>query len=103
MDFLTYLTVIVKSNAEKSRLVFLLGLLASRFDTISDKPAREYFMLLDTLIIMYTEFSAGEKSDIYDPEKLLSQIIDKIREIQNKTRISKIPLIDEQKGDIDEL
>ena len=56
----------------------MLGLLASKFDTISDKPAREYFALLDTLINIYAEADIGEETGVYDPEQLLSQIIDKI-------------------------
>ena len=92
---MTYFTSIVKQNTENSRMLFFLGLLASKFDQISDKSAREYFLLLDTLINMYAEANIEEQTNIYDPEKLLSQIIDKIREIQDKTRLAKIPIVEE--------
>jgi chemotaxis signal transduction protein len=53
---------------------------------------------------MYAELNLGESTNVYDPEKLLSQIIDKIREIQENTRLTKMPKADDAKVEgVDEL
>ena len=76
---------------------------------ITDKPARQFFELLNTLIDLNAELdaeAAAEVAKVYNPEQLLSQIIDKIRSIQEASRLAKIPLADgeeAQRSEVDEL
>ena len=65
------------SSAENNALVYLLGVLAKNFETISDKPARQYFELLNTLIDLNAALDdssvvKAQASKVYNPEKLLS-------------------------------
>ena len=63
-------------------------MLAKNFSIISNKPSRQFFELFNKLIdlkAMRDELmgdAADDSSDIYNPEALLNQIIDKIKQQQ---------------------
>ena len=69
-------------------LNFFLGILARNFGTISNRPSLQFFALFNKLIDLKAirDELAGNKgidtSNIYDPEDLLNQIIDKIKQQQ---------------------
>lgn len=71
---------------ETNCLNFLLGLLARNFANISNRPSMQFFELFNKLIDMKArrDFLSGDLADdmtaIYDPEDLLNQIIDKIKQ-----------------------
>ena len=103
----TFAALCIKDqSSEHTALVYILGLLAKNFEMITDKPARQFFDVLNTLIDLNSELDLSETQAVYNPEKLLSQIIDKIRSIQEANRLAKIPLADEEKSkrsEVDEL
>ena len=87
---------------------YLLGLLAKNFENISDRPARQFFDLLNELIDLNAIedcLSGSSDKKIYDPEKLMSQIIDKMRLISLANRNSQVQLADEDSklAEVDEL
>ena len=66
----------------------MLGVLARNFANISNKPSRQFFDLFNTLIDLkairddvYGD-AAPDSSAIYNPEDLLNQTIDKIKQQQ---------------------
>ena len=73
------------STQESSPLNFLLSLQARNFSSISNRPSRQFFDLFNDLIDLKAEReeiageAAANAAAIYDPEDLLSQIIDKIK------------------------
>lgn len=82
----------------ESALGYQLKLLSKNFHKISLYPCRQFFDLFNELIDFYfVKVTLGtEESDLFDPEQLLSQIIDKIR-------ADKAKVIHEQfGGEIDE-
>ena len=62
----------------------MLRLLSTRFSQISDYQCKQFFELFCDLIDLYfivkSVYGAEAGSSIFDPEQLLSQIIDKIKE-----------------------
>lgn len=78
-------------DSEHSALPFFLGVLARNFETIQNKPSRQFFELFNRLIDLkaYRDELQGANADdssaIYDPEDLLNQIIDKIK-VQQKLK-----------------
>ena len=109
-DFcLTFTTVSKNFSTEGSEpLKYLLGLLAKNFENISDRPARQFFDLLNELIDLNAIedcLSGSSDKKIYDPEKLMSQIIDKMRLISLANRNSQVQLPDEDSklAEVDEL
>ena len=70
---------------ESNPLNFLLSLQARNFSSISNRPSRQFFDLFNDLIDLKAERdeiageAAANAAAIYDPEDLLSQIIDKIK------------------------
>ena len=93
------------STGSNSALVFLLGFLANNFKEISNNPARQFFELFNELIALNAEINEFEdQSTIYDPMQLLTQIIEKIKEIQEEGRTKKIKPVDEENlEEVDEL
>ena len=75
-------------SSETNCLNFLLGLLARNFANISNRPSMQFFELFNKLIDMKArrDFLSDDKAEdmatIYDPEDLLNQIIDKIKQQQ---------------------
>ena len=66
-------------------LHFLLSLQARNFSAISNRPSRQFFELFNELIDLkairdnISGEASADSSAIYNPEDLLSQIIDKIK------------------------
>ena len=67
----------------------MLSLLAKNISSVSNKPSRQFFELFNKLIDMKSRADdlrggiAAEGSEaIYDPEDLLNQTIDKIKQQQ---------------------
>lgn len=80
-DFKTALSVCGHHN---TALSFLIKILSSNFSQISDFPCVQFFELYNELIDLFYKKQAlssgqGEHENVFDPEKLLSFIIDKIR------------------------
>ena len=78
-DFKTALSALGK---QKAALSFMIKILSANFNKISDFPCVQFFELYNEMIdLFYTKQAlsaeAGEK--IFDPEALLSFIIDKMR------------------------
>ena len=71
----------LQTSESESALGFQLKLLSKNFHKISLYPCRQFFDLFNELIDYYcVKVTLGsEESDLFDPEQLLSQIIDKIR------------------------
>ena len=65
--------------SDNSALIYLLGLLAKNFSLISDKPAMQFFDLFNDLIALDTQYEFEEESQIYDPEDLVNQIIERVK------------------------
>ena len=90
VDFLSSLRVIAVNveYGEISALNVNLGVLAKNFASISNKPSRQFFELFNVLIDLKAVRDnilgdvAANAAQIYDPEDLLSQIIDKIKQQQ---------------------
>ncbi len=67
---------------------WMLSLLAKNISSVSNKPSRQFFELFNNLIDMKSRADdlrgiAAEGSEaIYDPEDLLNQTIDKIKQQQ---------------------
>ena len=65
---------------------FFLGMLARNFGSISNRPSRQFFELFNKLIDLKARrddlagLAAEDSADIYNPEDLLNQIIDKIKQ-----------------------
>jgi len=60
-----------------------MGVLAKNFAFISNKPSRQFFELFNKLIDLKAKVDAlqGESAQaVYDPEELLNQTIDKIKQ-----------------------
>jgi len=59
-----------------SALNFLMGILARNFGSISNKPSRQFFDLLNKLIDLKAKHDAlsgsGAADDVYNPEELLN-------------------------------
>ena len=78
------LAVNLNSNDENA-LYMLLGILARNFANISNRPSRQFFELFNRLIDLkarrddFLGQAADDSSEIYNPEDLLNQIIDKIK------------------------
>ena len=86
------------SSGQPSPLKYVLGLLAKNFENISDRPARQFFDLLNELIDLNAiDECLAEPNElkIYDPEKLMSQIIDKMRAISLVNRSQQMMLSDD--------
>jgi len=91
VDFQQSLSVIARSvnEGDNNALFLVLGILAKNFSTISNKPSRQYFVLFDQLIDLkalrdeIAGDSAADSNEIYNPEDLLNQIIDKIKQQQS--------------------
>lgn len=88
-DFAQSLGVLALNlNQEHNALYFMLGLLARNFSSISNKPSRQFFELFNRLIDLKARRDdllgdlADDSSAIYNPEDLLNQIIDKIKQQQ---------------------
>jgi len=62
-----------------------MGILARNFGSISNKPSRQFFDLLNKLIDLKAQsdalqgVAAGASDPVYNPEELLNQTIDKIK------------------------
>lgn len=71
----------LQTTDSESALGFQLKLLSKNFHKISLYPCRQFFDLFNELIDYYfVKVTLGtEERDLFDPEQLLSQIIDKIR------------------------
>lgn len=90
IDFERSLGVLAQSlqQSEHNALYFLLGVLARNFASISNKPSRQFFELFNKLIDNKARrddlmgIAADDSSAIYDPEDLLNQTIDKIKQQQ---------------------
>ena len=73
------------NSQESNPLHFLLGVQARNFGSISNRPSRQFFELFNALIDLkamrddLAGEAAADSSAIYNPEDLLSQIIDKIK------------------------
>ncbi len=81
-DFKTALSVLGRHD---EALSFLIKILSANFSQISDYPCVQFFELYNELIdLFYVKQSLGkyEESQIFDPEVLLSFIIDKIRSLK---------------------
>ena len=95
-DFKTALSVLGRHS---EALSFLIKILSANFSQISDFPCVQFFELFNELIdLFYARQTLGEKSDesqIFDPEVLLSFIIDKIRSEKQSTSAA-----DEEEDDI---
>ena len=79
------------SESDNSVLKFLLGLLAFNFIEIANNPARQFFELFNELIALNADINEfeEEQNQIFDPVKLLTQIIEKIKSIQEEIRVKK--------------
>ena len=85
------------STGDNSVLTFLLGLLAKNFSQISNRPAMQFFELFNELIAINADLNANEdQGSIYDPKQLLTQIIEKIKEIQTENKAKKLKSVDEE-------
>jgi len=85
------------SSGDNSVLVFLLGLLAKNFSQISNRPAMQFFELFNELIAINADLNSDEdQGGIYDPKQLLTQIIEKIKEIQNENKAKKNKMVEEE-------
>lgn len=62
-------------------LGYLLKLLSSKFNLISEYPSRQFFDLFNTLIDMHYKKADSKQEDqqFFNPELLLNQIIKKIK------------------------
>ena len=67
---------------EHNALNFLLAMLARNFSKVSNKPSRQFFELFNRLIDLKArrDDSSEEQSEVYNPEELLNQTIDKIKQ-----------------------
>ena len=91
-------------NNEQNPLNYVLGLLAKNFSQISSKPSRQFFDLFNSLIDLkaHRDSLDGVTSDasaIYNPEDLLSQIIDKIKAQQRQKQESASAGVEETEED----
>lgn len=71
---------------KETPLTFLLRLLSSKFNIISDYPCKQFFELFCEIIdfhFILQKISDKEAANVFDAELLLSQIIDKIK-VYNK-------------------
>ena len=90
IDFERSLSVlaIYLNRSEQNCLHFFLGLLARNFASISNRPSMQFFELFNKLIDLKARRDdlsgdlADDTSAIYNPEDLLNQIIDKIKQQQ---------------------
>jgi len=88
-------------KTEQNCLNYILGLLGDSFAQSTTNPCRQYFELFNELIDYVTlrealggDSKSGDLS-IYDPEKLLAQIID---EIKNNKKKSAEQALNEEEG-----
>jgi len=78
-DFKAALSAIAK---QRVALSFMIKILSANFSKISDFPCVQFFELYNELIDLYyakQALSADSQEKIFDPEALLSFIIDKMR------------------------
>lgn len=84
-DFKTALTVVGRHG---QALSFIIKVLSAHFNQISDYPCVQFFELYNELIdLFYAKQALGtsEEQNVFDPETLLSFIVDKIREQKQAT------------------
>ncbi len=84
-------SVLNASVVRELPLFYLLRLLGDKFSIISEYPCKQFFELFCELIDQYfIARSLGSAGQVFNPETLLSQIIDKIKEY-NKLAQTKNP------------
>lgn len=106
IDFETSLDALASGMSHKQNaLHFLLGIVARNFSTISNKPSQQFFKLFNRLIDLKSSRddllgeSTEDSSAIYNPEELLNQTIDKIKQQQR----DKIQQAAQDDHDVDEV
>lgn len=69
------------SGVKTTPLAFLLKLLSGKFSIISDYPCKQFFELFCEIIDLHfiVDKISDSKTNVFNPELLLSQIIDKIK------------------------
>lgn len=88
-NFMVSLSLMAKNHqvanaSEKSTLSYLIPLLSENFSKISEYSCNQFFDLFNGLIDFYfLKSSLSDTQDVFNPEDLLSQIIDKIRADQS--------------------
>ncbi len=74
---------LLRVEKDQSPLLYLLKLLSSNFSIISEYPCKQYFELFCDLIDHYfhiKNLGGAQDEQVFNPETLLSLIIDKIQE-----------------------
>lgn len=80
---LSCLSLKLQNSSEKPPLFYMLRLLSSKFTIISEYPCKQYFELFCELIDQYfliKSIGTVDATQVFNPETLLSLIIDKIKE-----------------------
>lgn len=104
-DFKTALSVLGRHS---EALSFFIQILSANFNKISDFPCVQFFDLYNELIDLFyakQALSSNTEQNVFDPETLLSFIIDKIRsQKQNSisTENDEDEIIAKEKADINE-
>lgn len=88
---MTSLSILAKNHndGENSALSYFIALLSENFSQISDYSCNQFFNLFNGLIDFYflkSNLGASDDAQIFDPEALLGQIIDKIRADQSSKK-----------------
>ena len=87
-DFRTAFSVVSRNHKEGGCLSFLIKILSENFSKISDFPCVQFFELYNELIDLFYARQAFTQTDeknqnVFNPETVLSFIIDKIRSEKN--------------------
>lgn len=83
-------SVINVTAVKELPLFYLLRLLSDKFSIISDYPCKQFFELFCDLIDQYFMIralsSGSQQQQVFNPENLLSQIIDKIKDYNKSSK-----------------